>query len=296
MSLLSLKQLEGYLHFDEAECRQAGRQLADAYQNAMPFPHIVIDDFLDADLLRRVAAKYPDTEGKKYFDRDQERLKFQFHASEVPSGLTRNLLAELNGRAFLGFLEEMTGIRGLIADYKITPLDQLKVSVFQVADLSGNFDVDLNGEVAFPLIGLVKVADLTTRELQGQLKERLRKYVHDPVVSIAVNPSVKRSVTVDGSVRQPGMFPVAGSMTLIQAIALAHGLDDAANPRRIVIFRRIGGQRMAAAFDLENIRRGKEDDPEIHSGDVIVVDGSKTKAIQREILQTLPVLGLFRPF
>ena len=165
-----------------------------------------------------------------------------------------------------------------------------------MTDLSGNFDVDLNGEVAFPLIGQVKVANLTTRELQNLLKERLRKFVHDPVVSVGVNPAVKRSVTVDGAVRQPGMFPVAGSMTLIQAIALAHGLDPEANPRRIAIFRRIGGQRMAAAFDLENIRRGKEDDPEIFSGDIIVVDGSKTRAIQREILQTLPVLGLFRPF
>jgi hypothetical protein len=108
--------LDGYLHFDERECREAGRQLADSYQNASPFPHVVIDDFLDADVLRRIAAKYPETEGKKYFDRDQERLKFQFHASEVPSGLTRNLLAELNGRAFLGFLEEMTGIQSLISD------------------------------------------------------------------------------------------------------------------------------------------------------------------------------------
>jgi Rps23 Pro-64 3,4-dihydroxylase Tpa1-like proline 4-hydroxylase len=69
-----------------------------------------------ADLLRKVHANYPSLESKDSFDRDQERLKFQFHAEEVPSGLTRNLLAELNGRAFLGFLEEMTGIDGLIAD------------------------------------------------------------------------------------------------------------------------------------------------------------------------------------
>ena len=183
-----------------------------------------------------------------------------------------------------------------LEDYKIAPLDQLKVNVFQVADLSGQFDVDLNGEIAFPLVGLVKVADLTTRELQLELKQRLRKFVHDPVVTVAVNPAMKRSVTVDGAVRQPGMFPVAGPMTLIQAIAMAHGLEEQANPRRIAIFRRIGGKRMAAAFDLENIRRGKEDDPEIFSGDVIVVDGSKVKAVQRELLQTLPVLGLFRPF
>jgi polysaccharide export outer membrane protein len=182
-----------------------------------------------------------------------------------------------------------------LEDYKIEPTDRLKVSVFQVTDLSGEFEVDLNGDIAFPLIGTVKVADLTTRELQAELKSRLRKYVKDPVVSVAVSPTGKRSITVDGSVREPGMFPVNGSMTLIQAIALARGLDKEANPRRIAVFRRVGGRRMAAAFDLESIRRGQAEDPEVFSGDVIIVDGSKTKAFQRELLQALPILGLFRP-
>jgi polysaccharide export outer membrane protein len=183
-----------------------------------------------------------------------------------------------------------------LEDYKIEPMDGLRISVFQVTDLSGEFEVDLNGEIAFPLIGTVKAADMTTRELQTELKERLRKFVHEPVVSVAVKPSAKRSITVDGSVRNPGMFPVTTSMTLIQAIALASGVDERANPRRIAVFRRIGGRRLAAAFDLESIRRGQAEDPEIYSGDIIVVDGSKTKAIQREILQTIPLLGLFRPF
>ena len=116
MSLLTLRDTGGYLNFDVRECREAGLALAQSYRSASPFPHVVIDDFLPLDLLRQVAANYPSADGKSFFDRDQERLKFQFHAEEVPSGLTRNLLAELNSRAFLSFLEEMTGIPGLISD------------------------------------------------------------------------------------------------------------------------------------------------------------------------------------
>lgn len=116
MSVLSLHRTDDYIHFDETECRAAGRARAAEYAEAQPFPHIVIDDFLDANVLRRIAARYPATEGKQFFDRDQERLKFQFHAQEVPNGIARNLLAELNGQAFLGFLEELTGIEGLISD------------------------------------------------------------------------------------------------------------------------------------------------------------------------------------
>ena len=116
MSVLTLYNSDGYLHFDEKQCRTAGKLFAESYQGAAPFPHIVIDDLLDADLLRDVAAHYPSLEGKAYFDRDQERLKSQFHAQEIGHGRTRNILSELNSQAFLGFLEEMTGIAGLISD------------------------------------------------------------------------------------------------------------------------------------------------------------------------------------
>jgi Rps23 Pro-64 3,4-dihydroxylase Tpa1-like proline 4-hydroxylase len=114
--MLRLASRNGYLAFDADECRAYGRSLADEYQTASPFPHIVIDDFLLADLLRHVLADFPSTEGKTFFDRDQERFKFQLSPNESSSPVVRNLFAELNGEAFLAFLEEMTGISGLISD------------------------------------------------------------------------------------------------------------------------------------------------------------------------------------
>lgn len=116
MSVLTLLKVGDYLTFDEDQCRAAGRALAADYQSASPFPHIAIDDLLDADLLRSIADNYPVLEGKNFFDRDQERFKFQFNPEEVRFGATRNLLSELNSQSFLGFLEEMTGIEGLISD------------------------------------------------------------------------------------------------------------------------------------------------------------------------------------
>lgn len=116
MSVLNLSRTGTYLHFDRAECEAAGEARAAAYQSAKPFPHIVIDDLLDVPTLRQVAAEYPSLEGRTHFDRDQERLKYQFTPEAVPSALTRNLLAELNSLAFITFLEKMTGIQGLIPD------------------------------------------------------------------------------------------------------------------------------------------------------------------------------------
>lgn len=182
-------------------------------------------------------------------------------------------------------------------DYKIAPLDTVKVSVFQVPDLSGEFEVDLTGNIAMPLLGNVKAVDMTTTQLDQRLTQQLgAKYLQNPDVAVGIKSSTRRNVTVDGSVRNPGVFPVNGPITLIQVIALAKGTDENANPRRVAVFRQIGGKRMAAAFDLTSIRRGEMEDPRIYTGDIVVVDGSNVKAMQREILQALPILGFFRPF
>ena len=55
------------------------------------------------------------------------------------------------------------------------------------------------------------------------------------------------------------------------------------------------GRRQAAAFDLTSIRRGEASDPEIYPGDIVVVDGSKVKAAQKQILQSIPLLAIFGP-
>jgi polysaccharide export outer membrane protein len=82
----------------------------------------------------------------------------------------------------------------------------------------------------------------------------------------------------------------------MQAVATAGGTHENANPRRVAIFRQVGGQRMAAAFDLTDIRRGEAEDPQVYRGDIIVVDGSRTRQMWRDALATIPVLALFRPF
>jgi polysaccharide export outer membrane protein len=82
-------------------------------------------------------------------------------------------------------------------------------------------------------------------------------------------------------------------MTLIQAVALAKGTTEDANARRVAIFRTIGGQRQAAAFDLAAIRHGEAPDPQVYPGDIIVVDGSGVKAAFKRIIQAIPALGTF---
>lgn len=184
----------------------------------------------------------------------------------------------------------------LASDYKIAPMDKLTIKVFKMEDLTGEYDVDLAGNISLPLVGQIQAANLTTAQLDDQLTSKLgEKYLEHPDVSVAIKSSTAHVVTVDGAVKDGGSFPVAGPTSLIRAIAMAKGTTEDANARRVAVFRTIGGKRQAAAFDLTSIRRGEAPDPEIFPGDIIVVDGSKVKAAQKSILQSIPLLAIFGP-
>ncbi|WP_300974426.1 polysaccharide biosynthesis/export family protein [Sphingomonas sp. LHG3406-1] len=182
-------------------------------------------------------------------------------------------------------------------NYRIAPLDTLTVNVFRQKDLSGDYEVDLTGHISMPLIGSVEAADLTPAQLDQKLTEVYgRKYLVNPDIAVGVKASTRRSVTVDGAVKQSGSFPINGPLSLLQAIALSGGASEDANLRRVAVFRTVNGERQAAAFDLQQIRRGQSPDPAVYPGDIIVVDGSGVKQTQKQILNNIPILSIFRPF
>lgn len=188
-------------------------------------------------------------------------------------------------------------VESLESDYKIAPLDTVTVKVFKADDLSGDYQVDLTGHISLPLVGEVEAANLTTAQLDQKLTEMLgQKYFEHPDVSVGVKASTARAVTVDGAVTKAGTFPILGHTSLMQAVALAGGTTEDANTHRIAIFRTVGGQRQAAAFDLAAIRHGQSPDPQVYPGDIVVVDGSSIKEGFKRVMQSFPLLSVFRPF
>ena len=177
------------------------------------------------------------------------------------------------------------------------PGDVIEVKVYRVADLSGEQVVDNTGRIKVPLIGALAAAGKTTDQLETDIAAGLgARYLQNPDVQVMLKSPVARLVTVDGSVSQPGLYPVAGQISLLQTIAMARGTAQGANPHRVVVFRMIDGQRMAASFDLESIREGEMDDPAIYPDDIVVVDGSSLAATWTLLIQTLPLVALFQPF
>ena len=182
-------------------------------------------------------------------------------------------------------------------DYTLSPGDIVTVRVLELENLTGDQTVDGIGRIVLPLVGPVQADGRTTAQLQADIATRLRKdYLQNPNVVVTLKAAVARTVTVDGAVDKPGVYAIAPSSTLVQAIALAQGLQNNANPRRTVIFRQVGGERRAAAFDLVTIRSGKDSDPRIYPNDVIVVDGSALNDNYRTLLRSIPLIGLLTRF
>jgi polysaccharide export outer membrane protein len=186
-------------------------------------------------------------------------------------------------------------------EYRIGAMDTLDVNVSQLPELTKTVEVDPSGKILLPLIGQVQAAGRTPVQLSEDIATALKaKYMKNPIVVVAVKDANGEKVTVDGAVSKPGVYPLQGPTTLLQAVALASGPDPRlANPHRVAIFRTVGGTRRSAFYDLAQIRDGRAADPTVYGNDIIVVDESGTKSFMQNFQggSLLGVLGMFlRPF
>lgn len=185
-------------------------------------------------------------------------------------------------------------------DFLIGPFDRIAVDVFGVAELSRTLQVDARGQVAMPLVGSLDASGRTPDELARTIEERLRgRYVREPRVTVNLTEAVSQSITVDGEVKQPGVYPAVGNMTLMRAIARAQGVTEFARQTHVVIFRRVDNQQMAGLYDLRAIRQGLYDDPPVFAHDTIVVGDSQARRLFRDLLQasgliTTPLIAILQ--
>lgn len=177
--------------------------------------------------------------------------------------------------------------------YLIGPFDKLIIDVFGIEELSKKeVQTDASGRISFPLAGVVEAAGLTPGELEQVLQRRLRgAYIRDPQVTVNLKETVSQVITVDGQVKEPGLYPVIGRMTLMRAVATAKGADELAKLSDVVVFRTVKGQKLAALYNLKAIRRGAYPDPEVFANDVVVVGDSSARRLFKDILQVLPSIS-----
>jgi polysaccharide export outer membrane protein len=184
------------------------------------------------------------------------------------------------------------------SDYRIGAQDLLQISVFGVQDLDKEVRVNSNGQISLPLVGGVMAGGKTIPELETDLAKKYADgFLQNPQVSVFVKEYTSQRVTLEGAVKKPGIYPITGRTSLLQAIALAEGVDDKiADLGGIVLMRQVGGRRKAAVYDLRLVRKGLVEDPQVYGDDIVVVEQSGSKSAFRRFIESVPAIGVFRWF
>ena len=159
------------------------------------------------------------------------------------------------------------------AAYTVKPGDTLKISVWKEPDLDGTVLVTPDGGFSFPLVGQIDAKGKSVTELQQIMLGRLKKYISDPVITVAVADIKGNKVYVLGQVAHAGEFIVNPRVDVLQALSMAGGTTPFASLGDIIVIRRTGTVQKTIPFDYKAVTRGKNLDQniELQSGDVVVV-------------------------
>lgn len=157
-----------------------------------------------------------------------------------------------------------------VAKVAIGAGDVLAIEVFGEKDLTGKFQVSDQGTIDYPLVGRVKVADLSPPAVATILREKLKAgFLKNPHVSVfAEGYNAKRNIYVWGQVRKSGAFEYTSNMPLIKALTLAGGLTPMADRKSIVVTRLADGKRTKYGTPMNE---GQSANYQLKPGDVIFV-------------------------
>ena len=159
-------------------------------------------------------------------------------------------------------------------DYRLQPGDVVTISVWKEKDLETEALVRPDGGLSFPLVGDVEAAGHTLRQVRDVLAQRLKPYIPDPVVTVAIKEIGGDHVYVLGRVNRPGEYPFSQPIDVMQALSLAGGATPFASLNHIVILHRDrGGEQHALRFRYADVAHGRDLSQNVllQSGDTVVV-------------------------
>lgn len=124
------------------------------------------------------------------------------------------------------------------ANYIIGAQDVLAITVLEDDKLNGRYTVEADGTFSFPLLGRIMAGGMTIRDFEVALKAKLKEgFFVNPQVAVVVEQYRSQRVFVTGEVRTPGMIPLTGGMTLVEALTRAGGATGITSSGEVAIVR-----------------------------------------------------------
>ena len=161
--------------------------------------------------------------------------------------------------------------------YHLNPGDKLDISVWNEETLQRTITVLPDGKISFPLVGHLLAAGKSAEQVETAIGEKLNPFIADPEVNVTVTSTKGNVVFVVGKVLKPGPVSMIQSTTVMQALAMAGGLNEFAAGNSIKIIRRNSTVENSQESILEvrysDLEKGKDlsSNHILNSGDVIIV-------------------------
>lgn len=162
-------------------------------------------------------------------------------------------------------------------DYRVAIGDELNFRFQYVPELNTVVSVRSDGRLSLPLIGELSVDGLTLAALTERVEQLMLAHLRRPQVTINVQGSSARRIFVGGEVVQPGVQPLLGPLTVLQAVTVAQGVKDSAQLRKTVVLRRgPEGKTQVIVVDLAEVMSGQDvsQDLLLQTYDVVIVPRS----------------------
>ncbi len=161
--------------------------------------------------------------------------------------------------------------------YRVTIDDELSFKFFYLPELNTAVKVRADGRVSLPLVGEVAVQGLTVAALTERVERLMSVHVRRPQVTVNVQVGASNRIFVGGEVTRPGVQPLLGPLTALQAVTVAEGLKDGAQPRSAIVLRRNeAGARVVLPIDLASAMNGSDvsQDLQLQAYDIVIVPRS----------------------
>ena len=157
--------------------------------------------------------------------------------------------------------------------YIIGPGDVLDISVWKDEALTRSCVVRPDGFISFPLVGDVRAAGRTASQLKAEMEGRLARYVPGVTLSLEIKQINSMIIYVIGKVNNPGRFILNVDVNVLQALAIAGGLNTYAKRNKTRIFRHGSNETTIYPFEYDEVVEGKRLEQNIYlrRGDTVVI-------------------------
>lgn len=151
--------------------------------------------------------------------------------------------------------------------YQIGPGDVLNISIWKDEALTKDVVVLPDGTISFPLLGLLKASGKTVKELKAEIEQKISEYVPEPVLNVEVKQVNSMIIYVIGRVNSvmSGRYVLNTGTNVLQALAIAGGLNPFAKRQGIKVFRQENGKTQMFRFHYDDVVDGKHLEENIDS-------------------------------